>query len=149
MQVTAIDGASYFSADTSFAMIRGMHCDVTVLGSMQVAANGDMANYLIPGKLVKGMGGAMDLVASGSRVIVTMEHMDRQGNPKILPNCTLPLTGMRVVKTIITEKGVFDVLPNSNGLKLLEIGEGETVESVRAATACDFAVADDLKQMAQ
>mmetsp|Transcript_11323 Transcript_11323/g.18950 ORF Transcript_11323/g.18950 Transcript_11323/m.18950 type:complete len:498 (-) Transcript_11323:328-1821(-) len=147
--VTALPGASFFSADQSFAMIRGTHCQITILGSMQVAANGDMANYLIPGKFVKGMGGAMDLVASGSRVIVTMEHTDKKGNPKILPNCTLPLTGMRVVSTIITEKAVLEVCPNGNGLKLLEIGDGETIDSVRAATAAPFVVADDLCAMRQ
>jgi 3-oxoacid CoA-transferase len=147
--VTALDGASFFSADQSFAMIRGAHCQVTILGSMQVAACGDMANYLIPGKLVKGMGGAMDLVASGSRVVVTMEHCDKKGNPKILPSCTLPLTGWRVVSKIITEKGVFEVLPQGNGLRLTEVAEGETIDNIRATTAADFKVADDCKPMAQ
>lgn len=147
--VTERDGSSFFSADQSFAMIRGAHCQVTILGTMEVAANGDMANYLIPGKLVKGMGGAMDLVASGSRVIVTTEHMDKKGNPKILQSCTLPLTGMRVVDKVITEKGVFAVLPDGNGLQLEEIGEGETVESVRASTGADFTVVDNLIPMRQ
>jgi len=147
--VTENNGASFFSADQSFAMIRGAHCQVTILGTMEVAANGDMANYLIPGKLVKGMGGAMDLVASGSRVIVTTEHMDKKGNPKILQNCTLPLTGMGVVDKVITEKGVFAVLPDGNGLQLEEIGEGETVESVRASTGADFTVVDSLIPMRQ
>ena len=95
----------------------------------------------------QGMGGAMDLVASGSRVIVTMEHCDRRGNPKIMRNCSLPLTGWRVVSKIITEKAVFDVLPHGNGLLLREYGEGETVESIAAVTGCDFTVADDLKEM--
>ena len=171
--VTENDGASFFSADQSFAMIRGAHCQVTILGTMEVAANGDMANYLIPGKLVKGMGGAMDLVASGSRVIVTTEHMDKKGqrrpylhqlpsltlrcalpsfspgNPKILQNCTLPLTGMHVVDKVITEKGVFAVLPDGKGLQLEEIGEGETIESVRASTGAAFTVVNNLIPMRQ
>jgi len=147
--VTALDGSSFFSADQSFAMIRGSHCQVTILGSMQAAANGDMANYLLPGKLVKGMGGAMDLVASGSKVIVTMEHCDKKGNSKVLPSCTLPLTGMRVVSMIITEKAVFDVLPDGAGLRLLEHAPDETVETVRKATAADFVVSDDVQVMRQ
>jgi len=146
--VTALPGASYFSADQSFAMIRGGHCDVTILGSMQVAANGDMANFLIPGKLVKGMGGAMDLVSSGSRVIVTMEHTDKKGNSKILPSCTLPLTGRGVVSMIITEKAVFEVRRGvDTGLTLLEIAEGETIDSVRAATAAEFEVGAEVRPM--
>lgn len=134
---------------------------------MEVAAKGDMANYpehgredtyslhtcrtpQSPGKLVKGiMGGAMDLVSSGSKVIVTMEHTDRKGNPKVLPRCTLPLTGQRVVSLIITEKAVFEVKPDGAGLLLAEVGEGETVESVRAATAADFDVSDALRPMRQ
>ena len=106
-------------------MIRGGHCDVTILGSMQVAANGDMANYLIPGKMVKGMGGAMDLVASGSRVVVTMEHTAKGGKHKLLSQCTLPLTGQRVVDRIITEMGVFDTkYIRKNELTLIELAEG-------------------------
>eukprot|EP00962_Isochrysis_galbana_P022144 scaffold6574_cov132-Isochrysis_galbana.AAC.4 len=147
--VTALPGASFFGADTSFAMIRGGHCDVTVLGSMQVAANGDMSNYLIPGKLVKGMGGAMDLVASGSRVVVTMEHTDRNGSPKILQECSLPLTGQRVVSRIITEKAVFDVRDGGRGLVLIELAQGETIESIRTATGANFDVSDGLGLMRQ
>lgn len=143
--VTALPGASYFSADQSFAMIRGGHMDVTILGSMQVAQDGSMANYLIPGKMVKGMGGAMDLVASRSRVIVTMEHCDRKGNPKVLPECTLPLTGVRCVDTIITDMAYFEV-NHQLGLTLREVAPGVTVDDVRAATAADFAVAEDLKE---
>jgi len=142
--VTALPGASYFSADQSFAMIRGGHCDVTVLGTMQASANGDMANYLIPGKLVKGMGGAMDLVSSQSRVIVTMEHTDRQGKPKILEACTLPITGTRCVSMIITECAVFDVDPDGRGLTLLELNDGETVDSIRSKTAAPFKVSPQL-----
>ena len=145
--VTERDGASFFSADQSFAMIRGAHCQVTILGSMQVAANGDMANYLIPGKLVKGMGGAMDLVASGSRVVVTMEHCDKRGNSKILPTCTLPLTGRMVVDLIVTERAVFKVKPEGNGLLLLEISDGETVESIRECTEASFEVSEGLQTM--
>ncbi|GMH98328.1 hypothetical protein TrVE_jg12914 [Triparma verrucosa] len=145
--VTALDGASYFSADQSFAMIRGAHCQLTILGSMQVSMHGDMSNYLIPGKLVKGMGGAMDLVASGSRVVVTMEHCDKHGNSKILPSCTLPLTGKGVVDTIITEKAVFKVLPDLNGLQLIEVGKGETVDTIREVTEAPFTVSDDVKPM--
>merc|ERR1712032_1734588 len=147
--VTALPGASFFSTDLSFAMIRGGHCQATILGSMEAAANGDMANYLIPGKMVKGMGGAMDLVASGSKVIVMMEHTDKKGNSKILPSCTLPLTGKRVVNIIITEKAVFEVRQDGSGLTLLELGKGETVESVRAATAADFVVSERLAPMRQ
>lgn len=148
--VTELPGASYFSACQSFAMIRGGYCDVTVLGSMQVAANGDMANYLIPGKLVKGMGGAMDLVASGSRVIVTMEHTDRNGRPKVLDRCTLPLTGERVVSLIITERAVFEVGKGpGGGLLLVEMAETETIDSLRAATDANFSVSDDLRPIRQ
>lgn len=145
--VTERDGASFFSADQSFAMIRGAHCQVTILGSMQVAANGDMANYLIPGKLVKGMGGAMDLVASGSRVVVTMEHCDKHGNSKILPTCTLPLTGRMVVDMIVTERAVFKVKPEGNGLLLVEVAEGETIDSIRECTEANFEVAEALQSM--
>ena len=148
--VTEIPGTAYFAADQSFAMIRGGHCDVTILGSMQVAANGDMANYLIPGKMVKGMGGAMDLVASGSRVVVTMEHTAKGGKHKLLSQCTLPLTGQRVVDRIITEMGVFDTKYNGkNELTLIELAEGVSLDEVKAATGAEFAVAPDLKPMMQ
>mmetsp|Transcript_38548 Transcript_38548/g.101705 ORF Transcript_38548/g.101705 Transcript_38548/m.101705 type:complete len:463 (-) Transcript_38548:292-1680(-) len=145
--ISALPGASFFSADASFGMIRGGHCDVTVLGSMQVAANGDMANYLIPGKLVKGMGGAMDLVSSPARVIVTMEHCDRKGNSKVLPACTLPLTGERVVSLLITELGVFEIARDGSGMTLVEIAPGVELDGVRAATAAQFKVAGDLTVM--
>jgi len=145
--ITEVAGSSYFSADQSFAMIRGGHCDVTILGSMQVAANGDMANYLIPGKLVKGMGGAMDLVSSPARVIVMMEHCDKKGKSKVLPACTLPITGLRVVSTLITDMGVFTFKPDGAGMTLVEIAPGMSLESVRAATAAEFDVADNLKEM--
>jgi len=144
--VTALPGASYFSADASFGMIRGGHCDVTILGSMQVAANGDMANYLIPGKLVKGMGGAMDLVSSPAKVIVTMEHCDRKGNSKVLPTCTLPLTGAGVVSMLVTEFGVWRFSPEG-GMLMTEIAPGIDLDSVRAATRAPFSVVDNLPLM--
>ena len=146
--VTEMPGTAYFSADQSFAMIRGGHCDVTILGSMQVAASGDMANYLIPGKLVKGMGGAMDLVSSPARVIVMMEHLDKRGQSKVLPACTLPLTGHRVVTTLVTELGVWDFKPDGAGMRLLEIAPGVSLEELRACTGAEFDVVDDLKLMA-
>ncbi|GAB4048751.1 CoA transferase subunit B [Spirosoma litoris] len=144
--VTMQIGSSLFSSADSFAMIRGGHVDLTILGAMEVSENGDIANWKIPGKMVKGMGGAMDLVASAKNIIVAMQHVNKAGQSKLLKTCTLPLTGLRCVKKIVTELAVLDVLPEG-GFRLVETAPGVTVEEVRQATEGKLVVEGEIPEM--
>lgn len=143
--ITALDGAVYFDSATSFAMIRGQHVQLTVLGAMEVSENGDIANWKIPGKMVKGMGGAMDLVASAENIIVAMMHTNRKGASKLLKQCSLPLTGVGCVKKIVTNMAVLDVV--EGGFKLIERAPGVSVEEIIAATEGDLIVEGEIPEM--
>ena len=144
--ITALNGAVYFDSATSFAMIRGKHVQLTVLGAMEVSENGDIANWKIPGKMVKGMGGAMDLVASAENIIVAMMHTNKKGESKLLKKCSLPLTGVACVKKIVTNLAVLEVLPEG-GFKLIERAPGVSVEEIQLATEGKLLVESEIPEM--
>lgn len=144
--ITALPGASFFSSEMSFAMIRGQHVQLTVLGAMEVSDSGDIANWKIPGKMVKGMGGAMDLVASAENIIVAMQHTNRAGESKLLPSCSLPLTGVKCVKRVVTDLAVLEIDPE-RGFILLERAPGVSVEEIVAKTAGRLVVEGDVPEM--
>lgn len=144
--ITTVEGSSFFDSALSFGMIRAGKVDLTILGAMEVSENGDIANWKIPGKMVKGMGGAMDLVASAKNIIVAMQHVNKAGESKLLPTCELPLTGIRCVKKIVTELAVLDVLPEG-GFRLLERAPGVSVEDIIKATAGKLVIDGDVPEM--
>ena len=144
--ITAMEGAAYFDSATSFAMIRGQHVQLTVLGAMEVSQNGDIANWKIPGKMVKGMGGAMDLVASADNIIVAMMHANKKGESKLLSNCSLPLTGVGCVKKVVTNLAVMEII-EGGGFKLLERAPGVSVEEIRAATEGKLIIKGEIPEM--
>ena len=144
--ITAMPGASFFSSELSFAMIRGQHVQLTVLGAMEVSDSGDIANWKIPGRMVKGMGGAMDLVASAENIIVAMQHTNRSGESKLLPECSLPLTGVQCVKKIVTDLAVLEV-DRERGFVLLERAPGVTVDEIQSKTAGRLVVEGDVPEM--
>jgi len=145
--ITTVPGSSFFDSAMSFGMIRAGKVDLTILGAMEVSENGDIANWKIPGKMVKGMGGAMDLVASAKNIIVAMQHVNKAGESKLLPSCSLPLTGVNCVKKIVTELAVLDVLPEG-GFRLLERAPGVSVEEIRQATAGKLIIDGEIPEMA-
>jgi len=143
--ITTLPGSSIFDSAMSFGMIRAGKVDLTVLGAMEVADNGDIANWKVPGKMVKGMGGAMDLVASAKNIIVAMQHCDKAGNSKLLPKCTLPITGLGCVKKVVSDLGIFDVTPQ--GFKLIERAPGVSVDEIKAKTAGRLVIEGDIPEM--
>ena len=145
--ITTVPGASFFDSATSFSMIRGQHVQLTVLGAMEVSQNGDIANWKIPGKMVKGMGGAMDLVASAENIIVAMQHTNRKGQSKILKACSLPLTGVKCVKRVVTDLAVLDILPEGKGFQLIERAPGVSVEEIISKTEGTLLVEGDIPEM--